>query len=88
MILKDLNDIPGHKDWFGASLLARGGKLIACAPKSINRKIEWKERFNGRRHYTGYADMLQNTGLLSSLLNYVLFYVDIIQGNKISLLIY
>ena len=75
MILKDLNNIPGHKDWFGASLLARGGKLIACAPKYINRKIEWEETFDERSrrisHYTGYMNMLENTGLLNSLPIYV-----------------
>ena len=69
LISQYLNDITGHKDWFGASLLARGGKLIACAPKSINRKIELKETFNqkGGRiiHYNGYSNMLGNTGLLS-----------------------
>ena len=72
LISKYLNDITGHKDWFGASLLARGGKLIACAPKSINRKIELKERFNqkGKRitpDYNGYSNMLENTGWLSLL---------------------
>ena len=66
-----------HNDWFAASVLARDGRVVTCAPRRMSRKMECDDTLSNiadekkgqhcpecctERHWTGYVNGYSNTG--------------------------